>query len=220
MDLTSIQTIVEAIRDPIPQEASIAIADQSRFIFYQPSKSIDLRIKPGDEIQEGTLTRLALRKRVRLSKFVDSSPFGIDYYATSTPITNGDMTIGCFTLIYPSYPESYLPRYQFLIGKADGRWVPVPFSDIYLITSETGKTFLYTTGGKYLNKYSLVELERMLPPEQFIRCHRSFLVNVNEIAEIHPDFHSTFVLVLKKNRNLRVSVSQKYASRFRHLMGF
>lgn len=220
MDLAAVQSVIQTLSGAIPQEVSIAVADRSRFIFYQPSRSIDLKIKPGDEIQEGTLTRLALKKRMRLSQYLDKSPFGVSYFATSTPIVNGDVAEGCFTLIYPSYSEPPFQRRQFLIGKADGRWVPFPFSDIYLIESEEGKTFLHTANGKYLNKYSLVQLESMLPPDQFVRCHRAYIVNVNAIAEIHPDFHSTFMLVMKNDKRSRVSVSQKYASRFRRYMGF
>lgn len=220
MDTDSVQTIIQAISDSFPQDASIAIADQSRFIFYKPGRSIDLKIKPGDEILEGTLTGLALKKRTRLSRFLQKSPFGVPYYAISTPIINDGITTGCFTVVYPSLFETPLPRRQFLVGKTEGRWIPVPFADIHLLESETGKTFFHTDNGKYVTKHSLVELEQILPPDQFIRCHRAYLVNVNKIAEIHPDFHSTFVLVMKHDKLLRVPVSQSYASYFRQFLGF
>ena len=44
------------------------------------------------------------------------------------------------------------------------------------------------------HKYSLQEFEYLLPKDSFIRCHRSFIVNVNHMKAIYPDTHSTFVL--------------------------
>jgi len=52
----------------------------------------------------------------------------------------------------------------------------------------------------------------------FIRCHRSFIVNVHHIKEIYPDTHSTFVLAM--NNEAKISVSQSYSSYFRKLLGF
>ena len=52
----------------------------------------------------------------------------------------------------------------------------------------------------------------------FIRCHRSFIVNVHHIKEIFPDTHSTFVLAMANGE--KISVSQSYASYFRKLLGF
>lgn len=220
MNLRSLQSVIQSISDTFPQEASIAIADRSHFIYYQPSRRIDLKIKPGDEIAEGTLTGLALQRKTRMSQYLEANPFGVSYYAISTPILNEDLIDGCFTLIYPSPVETSVPRHEFLVGKTESSWVPIRLSDIYVIASEAGKTVLYTAAGRYFNKFSLAELERMLPKEKFIRCHRSFLVNVNEIAEIHPDFHSTFTLALKHDKNLRVPVSQKFSGQFRRFMGF
>ena len=107
----------------------------------------------------------------------------------------------------------------FLIGKAEDRWIPVPLRDIAFVESQYGKTWLHTVRKQPLRtKYNLSQLERMLPPDRFIRCHRAYIVNVEAIEEIHPYFHSTFMLVMK-NSSLRVPVGQKYAARFRAFLG-
>lgn len=223
MVFASVHSIIQAFSNVFPEKTSIAIADQSRFVYYQPSPAIDLRIKPGDAVQEGTLTQLALEKQMSLSRFLDKNPFGMPYYAVSTPIVNGGKTEGCLTAIYPPFATPkplQLPRHNFLIGKTEERWIPIPFRDIYMIESANKKTLLHTASGIYGNKHSLIELELMLPLDQFARTHRAYLVNVNEIAEIQPNFHSTFLLIMKHDKRLRIPVSQKYANRFRQLMGF
>ncbi|GEN34048.1 MULTISPECIES: LytTR family DNA-binding domain-containing protein [Aneurinibacillus] len=223
MENSSILSIVKAISDVFPQEASIAIADKSKFIYYQPSRAIDLKIKPGDDIHESTLTSKALTRKQRVEQYLENSVFGVPYYAMSTPILNEGNAEGCITAIFPptatpGVPK--LPRHHFLIGKGEDRWVPIPLHEIHFIESDKGKTYLYTERGVYVNKYSLVELERILPSDLFVRCHRAYMVNVYSIAEIHPDFHSTFMLIMNDAARTRVPVSQKYASSFRRLLGF
>lgn len=223
MENSSVLSIMKAISDVFPQETSIAIADKSKFIYYQPSRAIDLKIKPGDDIHEGTLTRKALSRKQKIEQLLDHSVFGVPYYAMSTPILSQGDAEGCITAIFPptatpGLPK--LPRHHFLIGKGEDRWVPIPLSDIHFIESDKGKTYLYTERGIYVNKYSLIELENILPPDLFVRCHRAYMINVYSIDEIHPDFHSTFMLIMNDSARTRVPVSQKYASAFRRLMGF
>ncbi|WCN39319.1 LytTR family DNA-binding domain-containing protein [Aneurinibacillus uraniidurans] len=223
MDQSSVHSIVQAISQTLPQEASIAIADESKFIYYQPSRMIDLKIKPGDIVKEGTLTRRALSDKQKLAQYLEESVFGVPYYAMSTPIITHGQAEGCVTTIFPSSIQQIdrsLPRHHFLIGRGEDRWIPIPLFDIQFIESDKGKTFLHTERGVYLNKYSLIELERLLPSDRFIRCHRAYMVNVHSIMEIHPDFHSTFVLIMNDPTRSRVPVSQKYASMFRRMLGF
>jgi two-component system LytT family response regulator len=223
METSSVLSIVKAISDVFPQEASIAIADKSKFIYYQPSRAIDLKIKPGDFIVEGTLTRKALQYKQKVEQYLENSVFGVPYYAMSTPIFHEGDAQGCITAIFPptaSPVSPKLPRHHFLIGKAEDRWLPIPLHEIHFIESDKGKTYLYTERGIYVNKYSLVELERLLPLDRFIRCHRAYIINVHSIDEIHPDFHSTFMLIMNDPARTRVPVSQKYASSFRRLLGF
>jgi len=160
----------------------------------------------------------ASRERRALAQLMEENPFRVPYYAASVPITKGDELQGCVTAIYPPHMAPTAQR-PFLIGRAEDRWIPVPLHEIAAIESHYGKTWLHTMGrGTLRNKYNLTQLERMLPPDRFIRCHRAYIVNVEAIDEIHPDFHSTFLLVMK-GTSLRVPVSQKYASRFRAYLG-
>ncbi len=233
MDIRAAVELLDSLRPLLPRQVSFAVSNPSRFVFYQASPLIDLKIKPGDPLQEGMLTWRAVRERRMISQFLPKNPFHTPYYAASVPITEGEEIAGCITAIYPPShapfmtPSSSLsplslaqvPQRSFLIGKGEDRWIPVPLHEIMVIESEYGKTWLHTvTRGKLLNKHNLTQLESILPADQFIRCHRAYIVNVHAIEEIHPDFHSTFLLSMKGVKFL-VPVGQKYASRFRHYMG-
>jgi two-component system, LytTR family, response regulator len=223
MNISTVPSILKDIIQIFPEEASIAVADGSKYIYYQPSRIIDLKIKPGDSIKEGSLTLQALKVGQKISQFVESNIFGVPYYGMSVPIINEDGLEGCVTAIFSPFQTTASPkwpRHQFLIGKTEDRWIPIPLNQIFYIESNQGKTLLCTDQGAYLNKYSLTELEQILPVEQFIRCHRAFIVNVNAIEEIHPDFHSTFALIMKGMGKSSIPVSQKFSSQFRRFLGF
>jgi len=118
------------------------------------------------------------------------------------------------TAIYPALTDG---KSVVTLKTTDG-WVPVPFSKVMYLEAKDKKTYVNSEELTGTHKYSLQEFEYLLPKDSFIRCHRSFIVNVNHIKAIYPDTHSTFVLSMD-NRE-RVPVSQSYASYFRKLLGF
>ena len=120
------------------------------------------------------------------------------------------------TAIFPTRANYSLPNF-FTIKNGD-RWYPVPVQSILYLEAENRKAKVVTKNIDGYHKLNLSEIEYLLPAEQFIRCHRSFIVNVNAIAEIQPDFHSTFLLVMKNGD--RIPVSQSYASYFRKQLMF
>ena len=56
-------------------------------------------------------------------------------------------------------------------------------SSIYYIELKNRSASVYWTGGNFVTKRSLDELESMLPSENFNRIHKSFLVNMDYIIE-------------------------------------
>ncbi|MBC9784687.1 LytTR family transcriptional regulator DNA-binding domain-containing protein [Heliobacterium chlorum] len=225
MDLPdeSIQGLIRVLSRILPWEVSIAIADKSQFVYYQPSSTLDLKIKPGDPVKEGSVSMQALHAGGPISMYMEEDLYGVPYFAISTPLTEMGMEDCCLTAIIPPFLAneiSRLPRHKFLIGKGDERWIPIPLEQIMYIDSEHGKTRIFTDDDQYTNKHTLFELEWMLPRNQFVRCHRAYIINIDKVAEILPDFHSTFLLVMKSKRKIQIPVSQRYASHFRRLMGF
>lgn len=60
MDPKQIEEIMEIIKEFFPENTSIAISDTNEYLYYQPSKKVDLKIKPGDPIKEGSAAHKAL----------------------------------------------------------------------------------------------------------------------------------------------------------------
>jgi len=65
-------------------------------------------------------------------------------------------------------------------------------------------------GGKaYLLRQTMAELERQLDPAKFVRVHRSAIVNLERVQEMHPLFRGDGVLVLQDGTRLRLSRARR-----------
>jgi len=74
----------------------------------------------------------------------------------------------------------------------------VDLEDILLIQREDRATALILAGGrKLLTADPLGELEERLPPEVFLRCHKSYIINLNQIDTISPYGRWTYVVQLR-----------------------
>jgi LytTr DNA-binding domain len=210
----TVVSLLDVISELFSEEISIAVSDMSEYIYYRPSKRVDLKIRRGDILKEGTIAHKAITSRQKVSEFIDRDVFGIPYHGMAVPFFHEGNLEGCVTAIYPSLTSGKL----VVTIKTDDGWIPMPFSDVIYLESKEKKTFVNGKKHSGTHKNTLQEFEFLLPKDYFIRCHRSFIVNVNHIKEIFPDTHSTFILSMDNGD--RVPVSQSYSSYFRRLLGF
>ncbi|MCZ8517607.1 LytTR family DNA-binding domain-containing protein [Paenibacillus filicis] len=209
-----LETIFDAIGELFSDEASIAVSNTEQYIYYRPSKRIDLKIKNGDPVREGTIAYKALTENQKVSEFIDRDLFGVPYYGMSVPLCQGGEIKGCVSAIFPTLATGK----SVVTLKYNDGWVPVPFSEIMYLEASDRKTHVVTEKCSGTHKYTLNEFDFLLPKEDFVRCHRSFIVNVKHIKEIYPDTHSTLILIM--SNQTKIPVSQSYTSYFRKLLTF
>lgn len=214
METISLVSLLDVIGDLFSDETSIAVSNKEEYIYYRPSKRIDLKIKPGDVVKEGTIAYKALQTKKKVSEFIHREVFGIPYHGVAVPFQNNGKLEGCFTAIYPVVTEG---KSVITVRTQDG-WVPIPFHEIRYLEVKHRKTYIFTEEFSGTHKNTLQDFEYSLPVETFIRCHRSFIVNVRHIKAVYPDSHSTFVLAM--DNGAKIPVSQSYSSYFRKLLGF
>lgn len=88
--------------------------------------------------------------------------------------------------------ESTLPKVDLskrqeessILVKDGSDWVPVLFKSISFIKSESNYCTFYTTDRKVMSLINLKKLEEKLP-ENFIRCHRSYIVNMQLVKSFN-----------------------------------
>lgn len=73
----------------------------------------------------------------------------------------------------------------------------IAYDDILLIQREQRTTVIIARGGmRYVTGDTLSELESRLSPDTFFRCHKSYIVNLNHIANITPYGRWTYIIQL------------------------
>jgi DNA-binding LytR/AlgR family response regulator len=100
----------------------------------------------------------------------------------------------------------------------DGRTVLVDQSSIIYASAARGYSYLQLAGERVLVSFSLNELERRLRGH-FFRTHRSYLVNLDHVRELVPDFKGALVLVMDDRQRSSVEVSRRQAKELRRVLG-
>jgi two-component system LytT family response regulator len=103
-----------------------------------------------------------------------------------------------------------------LVIRSRGRVVVLKISDVHWIEAAENYVIVHTPKREYLVRESITNMEERLPAQEFIRVHRSAIVNVDRIAELRPEDGSDWVVVLHDNREIRVGRTHR-AELFRAL---
>jgi DNA-binding LytR/AlgR family response regulator len=100
----------------------------------------------------------------------------------------------------------------------DGRTVLVDRTAIVYASAVRGYSYLKLADERLLVSFSLNELERRLRGH-FFRTHRAYLVNLDHVRELVPDFKGALVLVMNDRQRSRVEVSRRQARELRRRLG-
>jgi DNA-binding LytR/AlgR family response regulator len=111
----------------------------------------------------------------------------------------------------PARPAPLAGSRSRLLLSERGKVVVLSMGDIEFVQAAAKHVKIYAAGRCYTFRYSLGELEDRLDPACFVRVHRSTLVNVEHLAEMHPLFHGDYELVLR--RGTRLTLSRRYRDR-------
>ena len=93
-------------------------------------------------------------------------------------------------------------------GKESMSFVDIP--EIILIQRENQATAIYTEQDCYVTSASLSELEKKLDPEQFLRSHKSYIINLSRISRIEPYGRWTYVVHFKGRKEDALLTAEKY----------
>jgi two-component system, LytTR family, response regulator len=81
----------------------------------------------------------------------------------------------------------------------------VPIADLLWIESFGNYARVYTSGRRYIHRATMASITEKLVPHGFARIHRTVIVNMDRIAEIHPRGSGQHEVVLDTGAKLRVS---------------
>ena len=83
----------------------------------------------------------------------------------------------------------------------------IPSNDIIYIEADGDYVKIHTNENSFLKEKTMRYFETHLDQKMFIRIHRSFIANVNQITRLEYYDKESYVAVLKNNTKLKVSSS-------------
>lgn len=86
--------------------------------------------------------------------------------------------------------------------KSGGRVVFLRTPEIDWIEARGNYVELHAAGQSYLHRETMARMESTLDPAMFARIHRSTIVNVERIKELHPLFRGDFTVILRSGQEL------------------
>lgn len=104
------------------------------------------------------------------------------------------------TLLDAMRPPGHYARR--LLVPHEGRSVFVSTGDIVRLEADRNMVTIFSRHTTLAMRSTLDGLERRLDPQQFARIHRSHIVNIDAIKEIHPWFHGDFKIRLHDGTEL------------------
>ncbi|MFN8353620.1 MAG: LytTR family DNA-binding domain-containing protein [Spirosomataceae bacterium] len=102
----------------------------------------------------------------------------------------------------PSYPE-------LLTVRDGGRIHLIKVTELTHLEADGNYVEIHTDKAKHLLSEPLSHVENRLNPKQFVRIHRSTLVNIHAIKEIQSHFNGDYSVILKNGKVLRMSRTYK-----------
>ena len=83
----------------------------------------------------------------------------------------------------------------------------IPVESIIYIQADGDYISIHTAEGKWLKEQTMNYTENRLPPQSFVRIHRSYIVNVHQISRIER-YGEKQLIVLHNNEKIKISAAR------------
>lgn len=113
--------------------------------------------------------------------------------------------------------EAYIDR---VVVKDRHKIHIITVDKIRYIESLDDYVMIYTTDGRHMKQKTMKYFETYLDPKNFIRIHRSYIVQVDNIAEIQQYEKEAYVVILKDKDKTRLKVSKTGYKKIKEVLHF
>jgi len=204
------------LEDWMPQNASIAIAIKDTYVYFA-SGDEQMQLAVGQKVNEDSITHQVLTTRTKTDAVMETTLFEKPYYGVGYPIEIDGQPASLVIVLPQNFTKPKQEPYQFLTGRQEETWIPIPIGEISYLESLQKRTWFYVKGEQYKTTITLKELQTKLP-NFFVRIHRSYIINIYYIQNITRDITSNFVVLLKDGTEL--PISQSYVNEVRRVLEF
>jgi len=101
---------------------------------------------------------------------------------------------------------SYSPaQSQRIVVKTGSKIKIIPVHDVFYLEAADDYVKVHTQEGNFLKNKTMSHFEKTLDPQQFVRSHRSYIINIQQITRIDPYEKDNHVAILKSGTKVPVS---------------
>ena len=137
-------------------------------------------------------------------------PFGADRFKAAVSHARQQLArqrasdVGGTSGRVPEHARMDPPRDR-LVVRSSGRIYFVPTADIDWCEAAGNYVRLHVGARTHFIRETMARLQEMLDPARFVRIHRSTIVNVDRIQELHSSFNGEYLVLLRDGTRLTLS---------------
>jgi two-component system LytT family response regulator len=106
---------------------------------------------------------------------------------------------------------------QRIVVKTGSKIKIIPVQDVYYLEAADDYVKVHTQEGSFLKNKTMNHFEKTLDSQQFVRSHRSYIVNIQQITRIDPYEKDNHIAILKSGA--KVPVSRNGYVKLREVLG-
>jgi len=97
------------------------------------------------------------------------------------------------------------PQNQRIVIKDGSKIKIIPIQDVHYLEAADDFVKVFTKEGYFLKNKTMGHFEQVLDPTQFVRSHRSYIINLQQITRIDPYEKDNHVAILRSGAKVPVS---------------
>ena len=99
------------------------------------------------------------------------------------------------------------PQSERIVIKDGSKIKIIPIQDVHYLEAADDFVKVFTKEGYFLKNKTMSHFEQVLDPSQFVRSHRSYIVNLQQITRIDPYEKDNHIAILRSGAKVPVSRS-------------
>jgi len=103
--------------------------------------------------------------------------------------------------------ETSGPQERFFV-KTGNHIDVIPVEEIMHLEAQDDYVEFHTTKGRFLKKETMTRLELQLPPDKFLRVHRSHIIRLDQMEKLEKYGKESYMVILKDGTKVQVSKSR------------
>ena len=108
---------------------------------------------------------------------------------------------------------------NMLVIRHDHKLYQIPISDILYIAAKANKAIIFTQEREYEASDSLKKILEKLPSNQYLRVHKSYVLNLEKLSHIEYNVAGSYFAYLYDDQDLTVPVGRAFAPKLKQYLG-